>query len=212
MQYKWTGETRMDTKENCCSRIGQRVISALLCFTLLFSNFLLILPAAAAEDRLVCGKEEHIHTEECYVSLASVQEQQNASECVCADECVATTEEAAASETLICELEEHSHTEECQAAEETSERIPETVTTETTAETVPETIVESTPETIAESVPETVPESTPETVAEELSLEVSGENVTLMAEVEPVYYVEPKIIEGTQLQWAITIDEIVSIL
>ncbi|KIR03179.1 hypothetical protein P261_01994 [Lachnospiraceae bacterium TWA4] len=54
-------------------------------FALVTTAVIMGLPAITATPELICGKEEHVHTDECY------------------------TEE----KTLICEKEEHIHTDEC---------------------------------------------------------------------------------------------------
>ena len=64
----------------------QRTVAALSAVVVFVTTYMLILPAITMENQaLICGMEEHVHTEDCYQTV------------------------------LVCGVEEHTHTEECYA-------------------------------------------------------------------------------------------------
>ena len=44
----------------------QKVVTVMAAVVVFITTYMLILPAITMEADLVCGKEEHTHTEECY--------------------------------------------------------------------------------------------------------------------------------------------------
>jgi hypothetical protein len=52
-------------------RNWRRIAGILAVMAVLFTVYLLILPATTMEKTLICGKEEHTHTEECYEVISS---------------------------------------------------------------------------------------------------------------------------------------------
>lgn len=54
-------------------KMWRKVVSALACVVVFCTTYALILPAITLEKATSCGKEEHIHAEDCYVQTASVE-------------------------------------------------------------------------------------------------------------------------------------------
>ena len=45
----------------------RKIVSVLCCLVVFCTTYALILPAITMENEVFCGKEEHLHTEECFV-------------------------------------------------------------------------------------------------------------------------------------------------
>lgn len=82
------------TKLDKYRRIWRKIVSFLACIVVFCTTYALILPAITMEKPVVCGMEEHSHTEKCY----------------------AQTEEAVQM-VIQCTALSHAHTEECQDAQ-----------------------------------------------------------------------------------------------
>ncbi|WP_290139024.1 SpaA isopeptide-forming pilin-related protein, partial [uncultured Dubosiella sp.] len=94
-------------------RSWKQIVSILSCIVVFCTTYALILPAVTMSKETYCGKEEHTHTENCYVSETPLcgKEEAEASEGHVHDE--TCYEEV---RNLICGLEEsetHIHTDEC---------------------------------------------------------------------------------------------------
>ncbi len=94
-------------------RSWKQIVSILSCIVVFCTTYALILPAVTMSKETYCGKEEHTHTENCYVSETPLcgKEEAEASEGHVHDE--TCYEEV---RNLICGLEEsetHVHTDEC---------------------------------------------------------------------------------------------------
>lgn len=71
----------------------QKAVGVMAAVVVFCTAYALILPAITLSTQVVCGQEEHAHTEDCYT----------------------------ASDTLVCEILEHTHTEDCYASVEPEE-------------------------------------------------------------------------------------------
>lgn len=111
----------------------KRFVSILLAVILVAGNSSVL---SFAEQKPICGKTEHKHTESCYKEQKTlVCEKEESEEHSHVDSCYKTEK------VLVCDMEEHTHSSECYATEETntsSEKKEETIS-EATAETKPET-------------------------------------------------------------------------
>jgi LPXTG-motif cell wall-anchored protein len=84
--------------------------------------YMLMMPGMTLEREPMCGKEEHIHDDDCYVIVSS----EDATDEYGTDEFGTEEEERV----LVCDLEEHVHTKECYIEEETEELATEELETE----------------------------------------------------------------------------------
>lgn len=95
-----------------------RIISILLILSLLFGN-LAGFPSAAAELTSYCGKEGHVHTEECYKVAVTTEPTETEGGEETTSETTEAMEETEAAQTVIisdtpvCGKEEHTHTLKC---------------------------------------------------------------------------------------------------
>ena len=92
-------------------RVWKRILSVLGSIVVFCTTYALILPAITMSETSYCGKEEHLHDNECYVSQL-ICEIENAE----IESHVHQTECYIKEQVLICTLEEtkeHVHTEEC---------------------------------------------------------------------------------------------------
>lgn len=111
------------------------VITCLACVVVFSTVYALILPAVTLENTVYCGREEHMHSEECYEKVLSCGLEESGSHVhseECYDEnnvliCGAkeakghTHSEDCYASVLTCDLEEHTHTQACYSAPETAE-------------------------------------------------------------------------------------------
>ena len=118
-----------------------RIISILLILSLLFGN-LAGFPSAAAELTSYCGKEEHVHTEECYKVAVTTEPTETEGGEETTSETTEAMEETEAAQTVILSdtpvrgKEEHTHTLKCysnpdadvEAAANWEATLPETLT------------------------------------------------------------------------------------
>lgn len=115
------------------------VITGLACVVVFSTVYALILPAITLENTVYCGREEHIHSGECYEKALACGLEESKGH-VHSEECydgnnvlVCKTEEAEGhthsadcyESVTVCTLEEHTHTQACYSAPETAE--PESV-------------------------------------------------------------------------------------
>ena len=113
---------------NRCHRIWKKVVGVLSCMVMLWTSYMLILPAITMEKTTYCGFEMHQHSSECYEKIP---------EC---DESV-----------LTCGMEEHTHEVSCYSNPEADVESPEILLQENTGEDTSggssEVIVERTTQT-----------------------------------------------------------------
>ena len=103
----------------------QRTVAALSAVVVFVTTYMLILPAITMENQvLICGMEEHVHTEDCYQTVLVCEEGQDGQETsgyICGqEEAEAHTHDDSCCG-LICGLEEtegHVHDDSCYEAEE----------------------------------------------------------------------------------------------
>ena len=92
-------------------RVWKRALSVLGSVVVFCTTYALILPAITMSETSYCGKEEHLHNDDCYISQLICEIENTETELhVHQAECY--TKE----QTLICTLEEtkgHTHTDEC---------------------------------------------------------------------------------------------------
>lgn len=94
----------------------KKIVSVLAVIVVFCTTYALILPAITMEKKLICGQEEHIHTDECYTEnttlVCQVEERPGHTH---TDACY--TDE----QVLLCQQEEkagHTHTAECYQGED----------------------------------------------------------------------------------------------
>lgn len=85
MQKKILKEAESFRNKNKRRRTWKKIISVLACVVVFCTTYALILPAITLEKPTYCGKDEHIHAEECFDVSGN----------------------------LICSVEEHEHIDEC---------------------------------------------------------------------------------------------------
>ena len=103
----------------------QRTVAALSAVVVFVTTYMLILPAITMENQvLICGREEHVHTEDCYQTVLVCEEGQDGQETsgyICGqEEAEAHTHDNSCCG-LTCGLEEtegHVHDNSCYEAEE----------------------------------------------------------------------------------------------
>lgn len=105
------------------------IVSALACVVVFCTTYALILPAITLEGRAYCGKEEHVHNDECYQTelVCTLSDEEAAEVHEHTEECYVVEQN------LVCELEEseeHLHADECY------EEVQTLVCTETTENSV----------------------------------------------------------------------------
>ena len=137
MNSSLTNHTKNALQKQKRKKRWQKVLSVLAAVVVFVTTYMLILPAITLENNVVCGKEEHTHTEDCYTikpetkeltcTLESLELHKHTSACydaeknlICgiADYVVHTHDENCYDETgkLICvlaEIKEHQHTDSC---------------------------------------------------------------------------------------------------
>ena len=137
MSSSLTNHTKNALQKHKRKKRWQKVLSVLAAVVVFVTTYMLILPAITLENNVVCGKEEHTHTEDCYTikpetkeltcTLESLELHKHTSACydaeknlICgiADYVVHTHDENCYDETgkLICvlaEIKEHQHTDSC---------------------------------------------------------------------------------------------------
>ena len=96
-------------------KLWHRIVSGMVCVVVFCTVYALILPAITLEKEPVCGREEHTHTEACYIT----ETVEPTTEYLCAEELagsvtVHTHDESCYEEerTLSC-TEEHEHSDDC---------------------------------------------------------------------------------------------------
>ncbi len=147
--------------------ISMVLIAAMVCATV----YVAVTPAHTleAEASLNCGKEEHVHDENCFTEQAELicGLEESAEEHTHTEECYGTTR------VLTCTLEEHTHASQCysysqgtEIPEEEEGTVPETQPSEENGETegtgTPEEETETEDEAEVEAEEEEVPEETEE--------------------------------------------------
>lgn len=89
--------------------VWMRIVAVLGCIVVFCTTYALILPAITVENKVICGHEEHQHSEGCYSrELVCCKEESEGH--IHTDDCYETVK------TLICGQEEdenHSHSDEC---------------------------------------------------------------------------------------------------
>ncbi|MDY4970949.1 MAG: hypothetical protein SO101_11940, partial [Lachnospiraceae bacterium] len=109
----------------------QKVVMCMAAVVVFVTTYMLILPAITMEQEYVCGKEEHVHTDECYEKVlicgktegedepeTQTGQDENGQEETETDE-TETAEtghvhtDACYEKQLVCEKEEHEHTLKC---------------------------------------------------------------------------------------------------
>lgn len=96
-------------KQHKRKKIWTRILSALSAVVVFCTTYALILPAITQERDVFCGKEEHIHSAECF------EREEKILICELSEEEAHLHSEECFEKTLICENteEEHIHTDEC---------------------------------------------------------------------------------------------------
>lgn len=141
MNSSLTNHTKNALQKQKRKKRWQKVLSVLAAVVVFVTTYMLILPAITLENNVVCGKEEHTHTEDCYTTkpetkeltctLESLELHKHTSACygvdgnlICgiADYVVHTHDDNCYDENrkLVCilpEVKEHEHTEECYDAD-----------------------------------------------------------------------------------------------
>ena len=88
--------------------VRKRIVAVLAAFIVAFTGVGMVLPANTATAQLICGKEEHTHTDACYTTEKVL---------TCGQEESADHQHTDACYTegtvLTCDKEEHTHTAEC---------------------------------------------------------------------------------------------------
>lgn len=88
--------------------VRKRIVAVLAAFIVAFTGVGMVLPANTATAQLICGKEEHTHTDACYTTEKVLTcGQEESADHQHTDACY--TEETV----LTCDKEEHTHTAEC---------------------------------------------------------------------------------------------------
>lgn len=137
MNSSLTNHTKNALQKQKRKKRWQKVLSVLAAVVVFVTTYMLILPAITLENNVVCGKEEHTHTEDCYTTkpetkeltctLESLELHKHTSACydaegnlICgiADYVVHTHDDNCYDENgkLICalaETKEHQHTDSC---------------------------------------------------------------------------------------------------
>ena len=103
----------------------QRTVAALSAVVVFVTTYMLILPAITMENQaLICGMEEHVHTEDCYQTVLVCEEGQDGQETsgyICGQEEAEAHTHDDSCYGLTCGLEEtegHVHDDSCYEAEE----------------------------------------------------------------------------------------------
>lgn len=89
--------------------VWMRIVAVLGCIVVFCTTYALILPAITVENKVICGQEEHQHSESCY-SRELVCDKGESEGHIHTDDCYETVT------TLICDQEEdenHTHGDEC---------------------------------------------------------------------------------------------------
>ena len=137
MNSSLTNHTKNALQKQKRKKRWQKVLSVLVAVVVFVTTYMLILPAITLENNVVCGKEEHTHTEDCYTTkpetkeltctLESLELHKHTSACygvdgnlICgiADYVVHTHDDNCYDENgkLICalaEIKEHQHKDSC---------------------------------------------------------------------------------------------------
>ena len=106
-------------QDRCRKKLWHRIVSGMVCVVVFCTVYALILPAITLEKEPVCGREEHTHTEACYIT----ETVEPTTEYLCAEELagsvtVHTHDESCYDRNgdLVCplpEIEEHKHDKDC---------------------------------------------------------------------------------------------------
>lgn len=124
MEHDILQQAEKYTRKHRRYQTWKKVVGALACVVVFCTTYALILPAITMERQTICGKEEHIHTEECYTTeLRYPQSSMNCTLDSGGAPVIHTHDENCYSEdgTLICalpELEAHRHTSRCYREEQ----------------------------------------------------------------------------------------------
>ena len=70
MQQKLPDSVEKYANRNRHRRIWLKIVGVLACAVVFCTTYVLILPAITME-KTVCGLEEHIHTDKCYIEVTS---------------------------------------------------------------------------------------------------------------------------------------------
>ena len=191
--------------------IWHRAVLVLICAVVAVTTYTLVLPAITMEGDFICGKEVHVHTEDCYtlqpdgskVLTCGMEEHVHDETCLVhadstedaftcgydyehihGDECYLNGQ-------LICTLSEHTHTEDCLPQVRRASAAPEDVTepvteqasvTETAAQTAQE---QPTQPSEAKTEAPAVTEPKQEPTAGEQATEKTTEQATEQTTEEP---------------------------
>ncbi|MDI9241145.1 DUF7601 domain-containing protein [Fusibacillus kribbianus] len=74
MQRKEEEQAEYYKEQGRRRRIWKKVVGSLACVVVFITTYMLILPAITLEKKVVCGLEEHVHTESCYVQITEKEE------------------------------------------------------------------------------------------------------------------------------------------
>lgn len=100
---------KMKKRRKNASR-SKRVISVVALITIICTVAVMTFPAFTLTRGIICGMEEHTHTDECYSEI----EIEEATELICGLEAHVHDETCYDEEgNIVCSLDEHEHTEEC---------------------------------------------------------------------------------------------------
>ncbi len=156
-------------KQHRFNKRWKKIVTVLSVIVVFCTTYMLILPAVTMEGNVICGLEEHTHSEECYIRLIIENELICTEEHEHIDECY---EVIATEDKPDCGMEEHTHSEPCYDKEDLTAYTSDcetTVDTETTttAEQADESNTEETTETITNTDETTVTEETTADFTEE---------------------------------------------
>ena len=74
MSSSLTNHTKNALQKHKRKKRWQKVLSVLAAVVVFVTTYMLILPAITLENNVVCGKEEHTHTEDCYTIKPETKE------------------------------------------------------------------------------------------------------------------------------------------
>lgn len=143
-------------------------------FVAMLTGYALIFPARTVDRELICGQQEHVHSEDCWLAALTCGLEEG-EEHTHTPDCYTTV--------TICGLEEHVHTDECFAVPETE--APTEAPTELQTEAPTETPTEPLTEAPAEST-ETPADPEPEEPATEPAATEPAGTEAQVPETEPV--------------------------
>lgn len=90
--------------------VWNQLVRALACLVVFVTTYAMILPAITVSHEVICGYEEHTHSDDCYLVLNCGQEESETH--THTDDCYILGPEP------VCGLTAHTHSEECYAATE----------------------------------------------------------------------------------------------